>query len=111
MSTDQNFYVIVGVPVSDDLIDMDRDIAEIEGRPGAEFDMIYDSMAGERHYAGKILGRMSDYSETIDEVDLSAKFLETAGPFYLQFINKMRDRFGLELEVEDIKFLLVRNYS
>jgi hypothetical protein len=52
-------YLIYGAKVDYDAVDYDKHGAEMEGRPGAAFDLIVDNMGGKYAVAGKVIARRS----------------------------------------------------
>lgn len=61
MGVDRTDYLMFAADVGFDEDDFDRCQAEIEGAPGAAFDMIRDGMSGQYALAGKVIARSEPY--------------------------------------------------
>jgi hypothetical protein len=61
MGVDRTDYLMWGALVDPHTIDFDRDLPEISGEHGCEFDLVYDGMCGEYAIAGKIVATSTEY--------------------------------------------------
>ena len=61
MSVDRTDYVIYGIRLPFDDLDYDEYEAEICGKEGRRFDLIYDGMSGKYAIAGKIIVKGDQY--------------------------------------------------
>lgn len=61
MGVDRTDYLMFAADVGTTDFDRDKCEAEIEGAPGALFDVIYDGMCGAYCLAGKIIKRSDPY--------------------------------------------------
>jgi hypothetical protein len=63
-------YLMLGIDVGGDALDHDKHQAEVEGAPGARFDIIYDGMCGNYCIAGKIIAKSQPYDDGIEMVKI-----------------------------------------
>jgi hypothetical protein len=61
MGVDRTDYLMLAAEVGFDGFDFDKHQAEIEGAPGAKFDIVRDGMCGKYCLAGKIIARSEPY--------------------------------------------------
>lgn len=62
MGNNVKHYVILGVNVGCDAVDIDKYESEIGMEDGRRFDLLYDGMNGEYAVAGKILAECDQYT-------------------------------------------------
>jgi hypothetical protein len=62
MGVERTDYIMWGIDVGADNVNWDRDEAEIEGQPGAKFQIVYDGMSGEYAVAGVVIAVSDDYN-------------------------------------------------
>lgn len=88
MGVDRTDYLMFGADMGADGFEYEKHEAEIEGSPGARFDIVYDGMCGKYCIAGKIIAKSEPYEGfemakvnllDIDLRDLSAKVSDAFG--------------------------------
>lgn len=63
MGVDRTDYLMFATDMGPKAFDWDKHQAEIEGAPGAKFNIVYDGMCGEYCLAGKIIARSEPYED------------------------------------------------
>lgn len=87
MGVDRTDYLMFGADMGADDFDWDKHQAEIEGAPGAHFDIVYDGMCGKYCIAGKIIAKSEPYEGfemakiNLLDVDLGALAAQVANAF------------------------------
>jgi hypothetical protein len=61
MGVDRTDYLMFATEISADTFDYDKHLPEIEGAPGAKFNIVYDGMCGKYCLAGKIIAESDPY--------------------------------------------------
>ena len=101
MGVDRTDYLFWGVMIDPGKVDRDALEDEIDGAPGAKFDLVLDGMGGQYAVAGKIVAQSDPY-EGIEFVDVGPRLdlLDKAGVFGAvgkHFPDKSFSDFGLLL--------------
>lgn len=102
MGVDRTDYLMLGADVGARAFDWDKHENEVNGAPGARFDVVYDGMSGQYCIAGKIIARSDPYEGFelakvdesklgIDRSELAATLAEAfgrpdIGPEYISLI-------------------------
>ena len=107
MGVDRTDYLMFGVDVGYDAFDWDKHEKEVEGAPGARFDVICDGMSGEYCVAGKIIAASDQYDgfegrKVIDPNDISIDRDDLA--------RKVSEAFGKPITPDDLKLILFSHF-
>lgn len=107
MGVDRTDYLMLGVDVGYDTADWDKFEAEINGHPGARFDVVYDGMCGKYCIAGKIIARNDPY----DGFEMTEIQPDDLGINRYDLAAKLSDAFGKTIDGQDIALLLFSHFS
>jgi hypothetical protein len=107
MGVDRTDYLMFGVDVGYDAFSWDKHEAEIEGRPDARFDVVYDGMRGKYCVAGKIIAASDRYEGfegriEIDPADLAIDRDALA--------RKIADAFDKDVSAGDFRLVLFSHF-
>jgi len=108
MGVDRTDYLMFGADVGARAFDWDKHENEVNGAPGARFDVVYDGMCGMYCVAGKIIARSDPYQgfelARIDEATLDIDKSELAAI--------LAEAFGRpDIGPESISLILFSHYS
>lgn len=107
MGVDRTDYLMFATEVDIDACDYDKHQAEIEGAPGAHFDIVKDGMCGKYCLAGKIIARSDPYEGfEMAKIDPAAmKFDPT------ELAAAVSEAFGRDLAPADFSLILFSHFS
>lgn len=107
MGVDRTDYLMFGVDVGCDAFDWDKHEVEVEGRPNARFNIVYDGMCGKYCIAGKIIATSDPYEGVamarIDPANLGIDREALAA--------KVSEAFGKSIMPDDFALLLFSHFS
>lgn len=108
MGVDRSDYLMWGVDVGPNAFDWDKHEAEMEGRTGAKFSIIYDGMSGMYCIAGKMLASSDEYEGfgmvkiTPDVLDFDKKSV----------VDAVIEKFpNLGIDEDDFSLMLFTHFS
>jgi hypothetical protein len=107
MGVDRTDYLMLGVDVGVDAFDWEKHETEVDGVPGARFDVVYDGMCGKYCIAGKIIAVGDEYEgfETV-KVEESALLVDKDA-----LAAKISEAFGKPVSAQDLALLLFSHFS
>ena len=107
MGVDRTDYLMLAIDVGADNFDWEKHEAEIEGRPDARFDIVYDGMSGNYCLAGKIIAKSDPYDglerTVIDpqQIDVDRSSLAA----------KVGEAFAKPITADDFRLILFSHFS
>lgn len=105
MGVDRTDYLMFGADIGFDDADFDKCQAEIEGAPGARFDVIRDGMSGQYCLAGKIIAKSEPYEgfemAKIEKLEFDREGLARA----------VSEKIGRTVLPEDFSLILFSHFS
>lgn len=107
MGVDRTDYLMFGADMGTEAFERDDLEAEIEGAPGARFDVIYDGMCGRYCIAGKIIARSDPYAGfEMAKIDPEKMKLDPAA-----LAATVSEAFGRKLVPSDFSLILFSHFS
>lgn len=107
MGVDRTDYLMLGADMGADAFDHDKHEAEIEGRPDAKFNIIYDGMCGEYCIAGKIIATSDPY-DGFEMAKIDPKNLDVDRDALAAVVS---EAFGKKLSADDFSLILFSHFS
>lgn len=107
MGVDRTDYLMLGADMGAKAFDWDKHEAEIEGRPNARFDIVYDGMCGKYCIAGKIIAR-SDAYEGFEMAKIEPDRLDIDRAALAANVS---EAFGRKVSPEDFSLILFSHFS
>lgn len=107
MGVDRTDYLMFGTDVGCDAFDWDKHEAEVEGRPDARFDIVYDGMCGKYCIAGKIIAT-SDAYEGFERAVIRPEMIDVDRT---SLAEKLSDAFGKAVSADDLELVLFSHFS
>jgi hypothetical protein len=105
MGVDRTDYLMFAADVGFDDSDFDRCQAEIEGAPGAAFDMIRDGMSGQYCLAGKVIAKSEPY-EGFEMAKIAALEFDREG-----LARTVSEKLGRAVMPDDFSLILFSHFS
>jgi hypothetical protein len=105
MGVDRTDYLMFAAEMGAKEFDFDKHQAEIEGAPGAKFDIVYDGMCGEYCLAGKIIAKSDPY-EGFEKATVHVGAVLEAN----ELAQAVSASFGRELRPEDFSLILFSHF-
>ena len=106
MGVDRTDYLMFGADLGGEAFDWDKHQAEVEGAPGARFDIINDGMCGKYCIAGKVIAKSDPY-EGIEMVKIDPTKLDIDRAALAAIIS---DAFGCKLSADDFSLILFSHF-
>lgn len=107
MGVDRTDYLMFGADMGTEAFERDDLEAEIEGAPGARFDVIYDGMCGKYCIAGKIIARSDAYDGfEMAKIDPAKLDVDPAA-----LAAKVSEAFGREVPPSNFSLILFSHFS
>lgn len=107
MGVDRTDYLMYGTDVGADAFDWEKHEAEIEGRPDARFDIVYDGMSGGYCIAGKVIAKSDAYEGfELAKIDANKLAVDRAA-----LAATVSDAFGKDLSADDFSLILFSHFS
>lgn len=107
MGVDRTDYLMFGADMGTEAFERDDLEAEIDGAPGARFDVIYDGMCGKYCIAGKIIA-ISDPYEGFEMAKIDPKMADFDP---VELAEKVSEAFGRKLVASDFSLILFSHFS
>ena len=107
MGVDRTDYLMLGTDLGAKAFDWDKHEAEIEGGPGARFDIVYDGMCGKYCIAGKIIAQ-SDAYEGFDMAKIEPEKLNVDRDALAATVSSAFER---EVSPNDFSLILFSHFS
>lgn len=107
MGVDRTDYLMFAAEMGADDFDYDKHQAEIEGAPGARFDIIYDGMSGQYALAGRIIAKSDPY-EGFEMAKIDPKKMEFDADNLAATVS---EAFGRSLSANDFHLVLFSHFS
>lgn len=107
MGVDRTDYLMVGIDLGAEAFDWDKHEAEIEGRPEARFDIVYDGMCSKYCIAGKIIAR----SDAYEGFELAKIDPEKLGVDRAALAAKVSSAFERDVSPDDFSLILFSHFS
>lgn len=107
MGVDRTDYLMFATDVGYDAFDWDKHEAEIEGRPDARFDLVYDGMCGKYCIAGKVIAKSDPY-EGFEMAKIDPKKMDLDADNLAATIS---DAFGRPFSANDFHLILFTHFS
>lgn len=105
MGVDRTDYLMFATEVPPGGFDYDKHQAEIEGAPGAKFNIVYDGMCGKYCLAGKIIAQSEPYEGfEMAKINIGA-VLDN------ELIGAVSEAFGRPLTAKDFSLILFSHFS
>lgn len=105
MGVDRTDYLMFATELGPDEFDIDKHQAEIEGAPGAKFDIVYDGMCGEYCLAGKIIAKSDPY-EGFEKAKIHVGAVMEAN----ELAAAVSESFGREVKPSDFSLILFSHF-
>lgn len=100
-------YLMFGTDLGAKAFDWDKHEAEIEGRPDARFNIVYDGMCGKYCIAGKIIAKSDAYEGfELAKIDPEKMEVDRAA-----LAAKVSEAFGRDLTPTDFSLILFSHFS
>ena len=106
MGVDRTDYLMFAADMGADAFDWDKHEAEIEGRPDAKFNIVYDGMCGKYCLAGKIIAKSEPY-----EGFEMAKINVGAVMQVNELADAVSESFGRKVAPSDFSLILFSHFS
>ena len=106
MGVDRTDYLMVAAEMNPKDFDFDKHEAEINGAPGAKFDIVYDGMCGKYCLAGKIIAK----SEPYDGFEM-AKVNVGAVLDANEMAKAVSESFGRKVNPSDFSLIIFSHFS
>lgn len=107
MGVDRTDYLMFGADMGAKNFEYEKHEAEIEGRPGCRFNIVYDGMSGQYCIAGKIIATSDPYEgfemAKIDPAKLDVDRVALAAT--------VSDAFGRPVSASDFSLILFSHFS
>lgn len=107
MGVDRTDYLMFAADMGADNFDWEKHEAEIEGRPDARFNIVYDGMSGKYCIAGKIIAKSDPY-EGFDMAKIDPAKLAIDREALASTVS---DAFGREVSPDDFSLILFTHFS
>ena len=107
MGVDRTDYLMFGTDLGAKAFEWDQHEAEIEGRPDARFDIVYDGMCGKYCIAGKIIAK----SDAYDGFEMAKVDPDKMDVDRTALAAKVSEAFGRELSADDFSLILFSHFS
>lgn len=107
MGVDRTDYLMFGADMGTEAFERDDFEAEIDGAPGARFDVVYDGMCGKYCIAGKIIATSDPYEGfEMAKIDLNAVGFNPA-----DIAASVSEAFGRKMLPSDFALILFSHFS
>jgi hypothetical protein len=106
MGVDRTDYLMFAADMGADAFDWDKHEAEMEGAPGAKFNIVYDSMCGKYCLAGKIIAQSYPY-EGFEMAKIHISAVLDAN----ELAEVVSEAFGRKLVPSDFSLILFSHFS
>lgn len=106
MGVDCTSYLMFAADVGVEGFDYDKHEAEINGAPGAKFDIVYDGMCGKYALAGKVIAKSDPYDGfEMAKINVGV-VLES-----IELANKVSEAFGRTIAPSEFSLVLFSHFS
>jgi hypothetical protein len=105
MGVDRTDYLMFATDMGPKAFDWDKHQAEIEGAPGAKFNIVYDGMCGEYCLAGKIIAQSQPY-EGFDKAKIHIGAVLNAN----ELAEAVSESFGRKVVPSDFSLILFSHF-
>lgn len=106
MGVDRTDYLMFAADMGTKGFDYDRHENEIEGAPGAKFDIVYDGMSGQYCLAGKIIAKSEPY-EGFEMAKINVGAVLQAN----ELAEAVSESFGRKIAPSDFSLILFSHFS
>lgn len=107
MGVDRIDYLMFGADMGAENFEYEKHEAEIEGAPGARFDIVYDGMCGKYCIAGKIIAKGDPY-EGFEMAKVDPKKLDVDRAALAASVS---EAFGRPMSASDFSLILFSHFS
>jgi len=106
MGVNRTDYLMFATDIGPKAFDWDKHQAEIEGAPGAKFDIVYDGMCGKYCLAGKIIAKSEPY-EGFEMAKIHVGAILEAN----ELAETVSEAFGRKMVPSDFSLILFSHFS